>query len=194
LRCSSTILAARPFILRFGLFSAVAYSAGLNVGTWIHMALVESGACPRPGSNEWFLTSKSKSCSVLDSTILIAFIYTAGIYFCFSAAALLGNRNNKVFMYVSSILFAGSWVMWGSYLLARFGLLSDDVFDAVYIKMGLILYSLKVWYDTHAMVSKIESSSEVDVLDLALNALLNFLQIFIRVIQFVEKVRQKTRK
>jgi len=44
------------------------------------------------------------------------------------------------------------------------------------------------------MVSKIESSSEVDVLDLALNALLNFLQIFIRVIQFVEKVRQKTRK
>jgi hypothetical protein len=60
--------------------------------------------------------------------------------------------------------------------------------------MGLILYSLKVWYDTYAMVSKIESSSEVDVLDLALNALLNFLQIFIRVIQFVEKVRQKTRK
>jgi hypothetical protein len=183
-----------PFILRFGLFSAVAYSAGLNVGTWIHMALVESGACPRPGSIEWFLTSKSKSCSVLDSTILIAFIYTAGIYFCFSAAALLGNRNNKVFMYVSSILFAGSWVMWGSYLLARFGLLSDAVFDAVYIKMGLILYSLKVWYDTYAMVSKLESSSEVDVLDLALNALLNFLQIFIRVIQFVEKVRQKTRK
>jgi hypothetical protein len=78
---------------------------------------------------------------MLGSTILIAFIYTAGIYFCVSAAALLGNRNNKVFMYVNSILFAGSWVMWGSYLLARFGLLSDAVFDAVYIKMGLILDS-----------------------------------------------------
>lgn len=155
---------------------------------------MESGACPGPGSIERFLTSKSKSCSMLDSTILIAFIYTAGIYFCVSAAALLGNRNNKVFMYVNSILFAGSWVMWGSYLLARFGLMSDAVFDAVYIKMGLILYSLIVWYDTYAMVSKIESSIEVDVLDLALDALLNFLQIFIRVIQFVKKARQKTRK
>lgn len=88
---------------------------------------MESGACPGPGSIERFLTSKSKSCSMLGSTILIAFIYTAGIHFCVSAAALLGNRNNKVFMCVNSILFAGSWVMWGSYmyLLARFGLLSE---------------------------------------------------------------------
>jgi hypothetical protein len=39
-------------------------------------ALVESGACPGPGSIERFLTSKSKSCSMLGSTILIAFITT----------------------------------------------------------------------------------------------------------------------
>jgi hypothetical protein len=95
---------------------------------------------------------------MLGSTILIAFIYTAGIYFCFSAAALLGNRNNKVFMYVSSILFAGSWVMWGSYLLARFGLLSDAVFDAVYIKMGLIL-------DSYAMVRHVRDGQQNRVVE-----------------------------
>jgi len=44
------------------------------------------------------------------------------------------------------------------------------------------------------MVSKIESSSKVDVLNLALNTLLNFLQIFRGFIRFVEKARQKTRK
>ena len=104
---------------------------------------MESGACPGPGSIERFLTSKSKSCSMLGSTILIAFIYTAGIYFCVSAAALLGNRNNKVFMYVNSILFAGSWVMWGRTCTSSRASAScrNAVFDAVYIKMGLILDS-----------------------------------------------------
>jgi hypothetical protein len=97
---------------------------------------------------------------MLGSTILIAFIYTAGIHFCVSAAALLGNRNNKVFMYVNSILFAGSWVMWGSYmyLLARFGLLSDAVFDAVYIKMGLIL-------DSYAMVRHVRDGQQNRVVE-----------------------------
>ena len=192
-----------PFLLRFGLFAGVAYSAGLNVGTWIHKALQESGACPGPGWSwfpdadfllRWSGGMNSKSCGMLNPMITSAFSYTAGIYFCFSAAALLGNRNNKILMYVSSILFAGSWVMWGSYLLARFGLASDAVFDAVYIKLGLVLYSLKVWFDTYAMVGEIESSSDVDVLNLALSALLNFLQIFIRVIQLLASMKKDERK
>jgi hypothetical protein len=97
---------------------------------------------------------------MLDSTILIAFIYTAGIYFCVSAAALLGNRNNKVFMYVNSILFAGSWVMWGSYmyLLARFDLMSECRFDAAYIKMGLIL-------DSYAMVRYVRDGQQNRVVE-----------------------------
>jgi hypothetical protein len=192
-----------PFLIRFGLFSGVAYSAGLNVGTWVHKALQESGACPGPGWSwlpdadfllRWSGGLRSQSCGMLNPMIMNAFVYTAGIYFCFAAAALLGNRNGRTLMYVSSIIFAGSWVMWGTYALSRFGFASDAVFDAVYVRAGLVLYSLKVWYDTTRLVDEIESSSDVDVLNLALSAMLNFLQIFIRVIQLVASMKKDERK
>jgi hypothetical protein len=192
-----------PFVLRFALFAAVAFAAGLNVGTWVQKALQELGYCAGQGWSSipnidflgrWLGRASVNTCSMTHPLVKTAFLYTTGIYASFSVAALVGSRNNRWLMYVGSLVLAGSWIMWGTYILARMGVVADKVFDAVYVKAGLVLYALKTWYDTYVMASEIESSDDPDVLNLALNQLLNFLQIFIRVVSLLADAKKKKEK
>ena len=188
-----TGLARTPYPLRAAIFLAFAVCAGLNVGTWVQRALQEVGYCAGSGW-AWlpdldFFSSRG-SCSATNELAMTALAYTAGLYACFAGSALLSPRKHAWPAWTATALSCGLWIMFASHLLARLGLASAGVFDAVYVRGGMVLYALKTAYDTAVMVGEIEQGDD-DVLGHALTQLLNFLHLFIRAITILADSRKK---
>jgi FtsH-binding integral membrane protein len=190
------------YALRLPVFLAVAWAAGLNTGSWLMKAMQELGLCAGGGWSfipdldafaAFFGAPRNAACNTVNDLTVEAVALTAGIYFCFAAAALLSPRKYDWPAWVATALSVGLWIMFGTYALMRMELIKSSLFDAVYVRAGLVLYSLKTLYDTSVMVKRIEAGDD-DVLGLALSQLLNFLQLLIRVVTILASSKKSSEK
>ena len=90
-------------------------------------------------------------------------------------------------------LSAAFWVLFGSFILARLGIISESAFSAVYVKGGLILYCLKVGADTNVLIERAKLGN-YDVVNAACNVMLNFLHLFIRVITILGDIKKREKR
>ena len=187
--------------LRFSLFLGLCFSAGVNVGSWIHISLQETGYCRGNGLSilpdmDWIGKSLGSQgylsiCkpSVMNSFVLEAFILTFGTY-CAIVISTVLSKSRDMLRY-GSWISAGCWVLFGTYVLHYFGFIGHEMFDAIYIKLGLALFSVKVLYDTEVtMEAAKQQGSRFDVLHHAVSAVLNFLNMFIRIIKIYAEMKR----
>ena len=184
------------------LFSALAFTAGVNVGSWVQVALQEAGLCRGYGWN-WipdadfigdFLGHWSRDqCSpkAVNDLIFEAMSMTSGLYLCFALSSFYAGRGWAAKF--AGFLSAGMWVLFGFSLLASFGWISKSAFDAVYVKCGLVLYSGKIMYDTDFLWSRAEQGA-TDVVNEACNVMLNVLHLFIRIIKLLGEAKGASKR
>lgn len=185
---------------RFIAFLLFGLCAGSNVGTWIESALGDIGFCAGNGfwsvpDMDWltsWLTAGSRGVPKGQCTALLvwqALALTATIYSCFLAGAVL-SRGKRVAFWVYSWLSLAVWAMTFTYVLARFGMLSHEWFDLVYIRLGVLVYGVKVSLDARVIMDKYEEGDR-DVVSHALTMMLNILHLFIRIIKILAKFKSK---
>ena len=80
-----------------------------------------------------------------------------------------------------------------SYWFTRIGWTSHESFDLIYVRGGLVAFVLKVGVDVQIIIEKAESGDR-DVVSHALTMVLNFLNIFIRVIVQLAKLSKKKKE
>jgi hypothetical protein len=207
---------------RAAVFLVLAFSAGVNVGSWFQNALQEVGLCKGshllthllthllPYSLTYSLTyvgsgfslfpdmdflskymggnNSSNYCSSKEAYSLIfeAIATTAGIYFCFAFASYLSPGWSKFV----GLVTAGFWVQFASSLFALMGLISNQAFEDIYVKGGLILYSLKVMVDTDILLENARKGY-MDVVGSACNTMMNILHLLIRVVTILGDLKKK---
>ena len=185
-------------IWRAAVFFVLAFSAGVNVGSWFQNALQEVGLCKGSGFSLFpdidFLSkymggnNSSNYCSSKEAYSLIfeAIATTAGIYFCFAFASYLSPGWSKFV----GLVTAGFWVQFASSLFALMGLISNQAFEDIYVKGGLILYSLKVMVDTDILLENARKGY-MDVVGSACNTMMNILHLLIRVVTLLGDLKKK---
>lgn len=185
----TTVLPANGFsFIRTIIFAAFAYCAGVNVGTWIEYSLAISRMC---GASFWDRLRGLPPCTIVHPLVKSAFLLSAGLYAGFTVAALFSKPGWR--MRLGSIVSAGLWVLFGTYLLARLGWIDDLTFDLLYIRGGLVIYAMKVLVDTEIICDKARAG-DWDVLGQAIGTLLNFLEVFIRVLEMLAVSKRDKRK
>lgn len=190
-------------MMRFAVFLLFSFCAGLNVGTWITNALQDSGFCE--GTGHWLVPDADSIASfvpvswrasvvqcepsVLNATVVHVFQLTVGTYISLCFATFLSPRRG-MFKWMGYFISQGLWILFGTYWLARMHMIALTVFDTIYIKLGLILYSFKVVHDTEVTMQQALDGT-LDVIDRAVTATLNILHIFIRLIQIIGKSKNR---
>ena len=178
---------------RFVVMIVCCLAAGANVGTWIQKAFEEIGICQGQGFHsvpdqdwigQWLSSSGSgANCAGALGTQLVwqALALSSVLYSAFAVAGLLAyNAGIKVF-WMLALLQCAFWIMTFSYWFTRFGWTSHESFDLIYVRGGLVAFVLKVGVDVQLIIEKAENGDR-DVVSHALTMVLNFLNIFIRVI------------
>lgn len=182
--------------VRFSFFFGLCFAAGVNVGSWIHVALQETGFCRYPELYEYSQDRYLGMCkpSVMNGFVLEAFMLTFGTY-CAIVISTVFSKTRNMLRY-GSWISAGLWVVFGTYVLHYFGFMGHEMFDAIYIKFGLALFAVKVLYDTEVtMEEAVQQGNKFDVLNHAVSAVLNFLNMFIRILKILADMKKdKQRK
>jgi len=188
---------------RSALFATLAFSAGVNVGSWVRMALQEAGVCVGDGWSfvpdlDWLgawttgnISAKMCTPKAVNNLILEAMLMTGGTYVCFAVSSVYAKRGWSA--NVASFVSAGLWIMFGSSFLASMGWLSPSAFDFVYVKAGLILYCFKVMVDTDTLWTNAQNGY-FDVVGSACNVMLNVLHMFIRIIQLLAESKSRSKE
>ena len=185
-------------VWRAAVFFILAFSAGVNVGSWFQYALQEVGLCRGNGFSFFpdldflskILGGSSKYCSASSANSLVfeAIGTTAGIYICFALASYLSRGWSKFVGLVS----AGFWIMFASSLFAWMGWISTHTFEDIYVKGGLVLYAFKVMVDTDILLENARNGY-MDVVGSACNTMMNILHLLIRVVKLIGD-REKDKK
>lgn len=178
---------------RLILFIGFAFCAGTNVGTWVESALTEAGFCHTSESE--LLTriyrELNLNCDVTHSFVNEALQVTAAIYAAFSISAFV--MPTRTLVYVGAFSAIGIMCLWADYLLAQLGF---SVFNSVlllkHLKLGIVIFGAKTAWDTHMILEDYDMGRR-DVLNHAVEALINFLNLFIRVIKLMAELSKKTR-
>ena len=187
---------------KLALFLCLGFSAGVNVGSWVEFGLQEAGICSGNGWR-WFpdIDWVSKATGVwgksqctnaaANALILEVTLKTAGTYACFALCSAFSPRGWS--FYFSSLLSAGMWLMLGSQLLYSFGIISQSIFDQVYVNAGLFIYSFKVMYDSDLLMQRAEAGY-FDVVGAATTVLMNVLHMFIRIFRIIAQIKGEANK
>eukprot|EP00249_Psilotum_nudum_P006332 c19645_g1_i1 orf=131-892(+) len=119
-----------------------------------------------------------------DSRILVtAFIGTAAIFVCFSAAAFFARRREFLFLggILGSIVTAFCWLQFASML---FG--GSSLYFMVEIYGGLLLFVGYVLFDTQMIIEKADRG-DLDYVKHCLDLFIDFAAIFVRVLVILTK-------
>ena len=191
----STSKRASVSLPRLSLLLAFGASAGVNVGSWVTSALLTADACP-------LRTSRGRSavdidaCGALALTLTLqAFALSAGLYAAFAAAALVAPpQRGQGRSLAAAAVAAGTWLLIGAQLCSRFGVASELAAD-VYVRLGLLVYAGRIYFDTGALAERVRSEGDADVVGHAVNVVANTLQLFIRIITVLaEHLAKKKRE
>lgn len=204
--CASNSMTAKTngvSIFRAVIFFIVAFSAGVNVGSWFQYALQEVGSCrghrfpfipdldflSRFTGGRFKLKNNCGSDAV-QSLVFEGITTTAGIYVCFALASYVSRGWSKFVGLVS----AGFWIIFASQFFAWMGWISMHTFDDIYIKGGLCLYAVKVMVDTDILLENARKGY-LDVVGSACNTMINILHLLIRVLKILgDRERDKKRR
>jgi FtsH-binding integral membrane protein len=124
---------------------------------------------------------------------LQAFALTAGLYVAFAAAALLSPPRGSTAQLAATALAVGAWILFGAQFCTRMGWASDLAAD-VYVRLGVVVYAGRVFFDTHALAERVRAEGDCDVVGHAVNIVANTLQMFIRVIKLLAEHMAKQKK
>jgi len=164
--------------LRYGLFFAFAFCIGTNVGTWIEF-----------GSMQAF--GRHYALSLRDELVMEAFILSALLFGIFTVAGFLATNNT---LFISLVVVGvGSMITFWTSLATLFGLVSFLAFEAVYIKLGLVMASAYVLLDTWRILQQAKAGVH-DVITHAITILTDFIQMFIRVLYLLSKSKSEKNK
>lgn len=180
---------------RFAAFTAFAFSAGVNVGTWIDYA----NAAAHMPQCDWANTSLTKGlslaalrdplslppCTLITGLLCVAFTLAAAVYACFFFAALYAKPGQYLFLGAYINLFFLAVALAG--LVHWLGLLNAHFIEFLYLQGALVAYSLTVLYETSKLAAKAESGEPLDVVSDAIHMLGNFLNILVRVLVLLAK-------
>ena len=189
-------------LLRFCSFLALSFSAGVNVGSWIHSALQETGFCHGSGLKyfpdidgiaKMFRGSSSaylKICKpdVMNGMVLEAFLMSLGIYAAISLTTYMSSSRN--YARYGNILSMSMWVLFGSQILFYFNFIGQQFFEDIYVKFGLAVYCVKIMFDAEVTADQAQTG-DIDVLSRSVDATMNFLHVFIRVITIMKDSQKK---
>jgi hypothetical protein len=185
---------------RLALLLAFGAAVGVNVGSWVTSALVTADACPtvtqpagllRRGATTVDLEACSRVALVLS---LQAFALTGGLYAAFAAAALLAPpRGGSGAQLAASALAVGAWLLLGAHVCTRMGWAAGLAAD-VYVRLGVIVYAGRVYFDTHTLAQRVRTEGDCDVVGHAVSIVANTLQLFIRVIKLLAEHMAKQKR
>jgi FtsH-binding integral membrane protein len=148
------------------LFAGAALSQGLLVAPLVRVAL-----------------------AVHPSVLFTAFGATACVFACFSAAALLSPRRSYLYLggLLSSVLTTFCWMRLASFVFGSGALLYQAELYG-----GLAVFSGYVIYDTQVIVERAEAG-QTDPLKPALDLLVDFVAIFVRLLVILMRNAEKKR-
>ena len=183
---------------RLALLLAFGASAGVNVGSWVTQALLKAEACPMRTSRGLLsrATVDLDACSSLALTLTLqAFALTSGLYAAFATAALVAPpQRGEGRQLAAAVVAAGTWLLLGAQLCSRFGWASELAAD-VYVRVGLVVYAGRIYFDTTALAERVRAEGDADVVGHAVNIVANTLHLFIRIITvFAEHMAKKKRE
>ena len=187
---------------RMGLLLAFGACAGVNVGSWVAAAMEQAGACPR--RRETTAASRLARAAGLHTAMpfdmercaaesaalsLQAFALTAGLYVSFALAGLLASRRDVA--RVAAVLLPLCWIVFGVQLCAAFGLAGVGLADALYIRLGLLVYAGRVFVDTSEVAARVRDTGDADVVGHAVDITAGALHMFIRIITILAELKAK---
>ena len=190
---------------RFAVMIVCCLAAGANVGTWIQAAFEEMGICQGSGwsaipDQDWLgsffsLSGKGANCSGNAGTQLVwqALGLTSVLYSSFAFAGFLAHKKGIKLFWMASLFQCAFWILSFSYWFTRMGWTSHESFDLIYIRGGLVVFVLKTCFDVQGIIEKSESGDR-DVVSHSLTMVLNFLNLFIRVITLLAKMAANGKK
>jgi Bax inhibitor 1 len=158
--------AATDFVSRFGLLMAFGALQGASIGPLIeHVAY-----------------------NVDPAIVTSAFLGTAVVFACFSAAALVAKRRS--YLYLGGLLGSClSLLFWGGIVNLFF---RSALFFNVQLYLGLVMFCGYVVFDTQLIVEKHAQGSN-DFLAHSLNLFIDFVAIFVRLLIILSRNQKKRR-
>ena len=131
-------------------------------------------------------------CDVMDDFVFEALQITGAVYAAFTLSALV--MPSRVMVYVGAFAAIGAMCMWADYLLARLGFSAfGSVLLLDHLKLGVAIFGAKTAYDTHVILEDYDAGHR-DVLNHALKALTNFLNLFVRIIKLMAESKASNAK
>lgn len=119
----------------------------------------------------------------------LAFSSTCIVFACFSAAALLSNRRD--YLYLGGVLSSAISVMFWLSILNMF--ITIPSMSYIHLYGGLILFSLYVLYDSQLIVEK-ASRGNNDYIRHALELFIDFVALFVRILIILNKNNNNKKK
>lgn len=183
--------------MRLLAYGVTAWAAGANVGTWIHAALQEIGACAGGGWSfipdlDFMSLLKGDGaalCSMSNALVYQTFLITAMLFGILTLVGFIARPGANY--YVAAGLSVLSFVVSLSWLAPLFGL--HSLFYTIYVRLGLLLFAAKTVYDSKAIAEQAEQG-QGDIINSALATLLNFLHLFIRISTILAKAQKASNK
>ena len=185
---------------RLGLLLAFGGCAGVNVGSWVTTAMETAGACPAlPVTGTAARLARAAGLDVpvqydmvrcaAESAALThtAFALTAGLYVSFAVAGLLASRRDVA--RVAGVLLPLCWIIFGAQLCAALGFAAGGLADALYIRLGLLVYAGRVFVDTSEVAARVRDTGDADVVGHAVNITAGALHMFIRIITVLAEMK-----
>jgi len=157
---------------RLSLLALFAFTAGINVGSWIQLALRQAGL----------------PLSLDNQLVYDAFAITSVLFSLFTVTGLLATPG-ILFITIATIL-VGSTVIFWSAIASLFGLVSLMTMNAIYIKLGLVVSSLYIIFDTW-MIHEDVLRGHRDVIGHSVRLLSDFLKVFMRLVVLLSKNKKK---
>jgi hypothetical protein len=151
--------------LRLALLVAFAFCAGINVGSY-----------------------KIMIPNLDDQLVYDAFAVTTVLFSLFTVAGLLASPG---ILYIAIVtILVGSTVLFFTSLATLFGLVGLMAFNALHIKLGLVVSSMYIIFDTW-LIQEEAKRGERDVISHSIRLLTDFLKVFVRILVLLSKNKKK---
>lgn len=187
---------------RFVVLMACALCAGVNMGSWMQGTLMQNKLCYETGWNgvadknwlhDMIADGIPPKCDITNTIILEAFELTAMIYSGFVLAAVLAPT--KSLFWLISFVQVSLLALTAQYWLSRLGFtFFVNTFDLVNVRCGIALFAIKTAVDTQIIISKHDSETDRDIVSHALTMMMNFLNLFVRIVRILGTMAAKAKK
>ncbi len=191
---------------RVGLLLGFGVCAGVNVGSWVAVAMETAGACPRVAPPTSTVGRLARAAGLYDalpvdtarcaaeSTALClqAFALTAGLYVTFAVAGMLAARRDV--RNFASLLLPLGWVVFSAQVCAALGIASGDFADLLYVRLGLLVYAGFVLVDTAKVAEQVRDTGDADVVGHAVSITAGALHLFIRLVTILAEIKAEQKK